>query len=75
MIKMTMLKLTVLKMTKIKFEFISEPDMCIFFEKGKNGGTSYISNNRYRKANNKWLKSYDTKQESSYDILRGEQFR
>ena len=49
-----MLKLTVLKMTKIKFEFISEPDMCIFFEKGKNGGgTSYISNNRYRKANNK----------------------
>ena len=53
MIKMKMLKLTVLKMTKIKFEFISEPDMCIFFEKGKNGGTSYISNNRYRKANNK----------------------
>ena len=40
-----------LKMTKIKLEFISYPDMYIFFEKGTRGGICYISG-RYRKANN-----------------------
>ena len=41
--------------------------MCIFFEKGMRGGVSYISN-RYSKANNKYLKSYDPKQESKHII-------
>ena len=53
-----------LKMTKIKLELIPDPDMNIFFEKG---AISYISN-RYSKANNKYLKSYDPKQESKYII-------
>ena len=35
--------------------------MYIFFEKGTRGGISYICN-RYSKANNKYLKSYDPKQ-------------
>ena len=35
--------------------------MYIFFEKVTRGGISYISN-RYSKANNKYLKSYDLKQ-------------
>ena len=41
--------------------------MYIFFEKGIRGGIFYISD-RYRKANNKYLKSYDAKQESKLII-------
>ena len=52
-----------LKITKIEFELITDPDMYIFFKKGTIGGISYISN-RYSKTNNKYLKSYDLKQES-----------
>ena len=51
-----------LKMRKIKPELIPDPDTYIFFEKGTRGGISYISN-RDSKANNKYLKSYDPKQE------------
>ena len=56
-----------LKMTKIKFELITDPDVYIFSEKGTRGGIFYISN-RYSKANNKYLKSYDPKQQSNHDI-------
>ena len=41
--------------------------MYIFFEKGTRGRISYISN-RYSKANNKYLKSYDPKEESKHII-------
>ena len=54
-----------LNMRKIKLELISDPDMYIFFEKGMRGGVSYISN-RYSKNNNRYLKSYDPKQESKH---------
>ena len=56
-----------LNMTKIKLELISDPDMYIFFEKGMRGDVSYVSN-RHSKANNKYLKSYDPKQESKHII-------
>ena len=56
-----------LKMTKNELELIPDPDMYIFFEKGTRGGIYYISY-RYSKANNKYLKSYDPKQESKYII-------
>ena len=56
-----------IKMTKVKLELISDPDMYIFFEKGTRGEISYISN-RYSKANNTFLKSYDPKQESKHII-------
>ena len=56
---------TILKMSKIKLELITDPDMWIFFKKGIRGWISYISN-RYIKANNKYLKSYDPKQESKH---------
>ena len=55
----------VLKVAKIKIELIPDRNMYVFFEKGIRGGISYISN-RYRKANNKYLKSYDPKQESKH---------
>ena len=58
---------TMLKMTKNEFEFIPGPDLYIFFEKNKKGRISYISN-RYSKANNKYLKSHDPKQESIHTI-------
>ena len=54
-------------MTKVEVALIPDPDMYIFFEKGTRGGVSYISN-RYSKANNKYLKSYDPKQESKHII-------
>ena len=52
-------------MIKIDLELILDPDRYIFFEKGTRGGISYISN-RYTKANNKYLKSYEPKQESKH---------
>ena len=60
-----------LKMRKIKPELIPDPETYIFFGKGTRGGISYISN-RDSKANNKYLKSYDPKQEWKYYILRRE---
>ena len=47
-------------MTKVELELIPDPDIYILFKKGTRGGTSYISN-RYSKAKNKYLKSYDPK--------------
>ena len=61
-----MCKLLMLNMTKVKLELLSDTD--IFFEKGMRGRVSYISN-RYSKANKKYLKSHDSKQESKDIIL------
>ena len=57
----------ILKMTKIKLELIRDPDMYIVFEKSIRDGISYISN-RCSKANNKYLKSCEPKQESKHII-------
>ena len=54
-----------LNMTKVELELISDPDIYIFFEKGMRKGVSFICN-RYSKANNKYLKFYDPKQESKH---------
>ena len=56
-----------LNTTKLELKLIPDPDMYIFFERGMTGGVSYISN-RYSKANNKYLKSCDPKQESKHII-------
>ena len=56
-----------LEVIKTKIELVSDPNMFIFFEEGMKGGISYISN-RYGKANNKCLKSYDPKEESKHII-------
>ena len=57
----------VLKMAKIELELVKDPGMYIFFEKRTRDGICYISN-RYSKANNKYLKSYDLKQKSKHII-------
>ena len=54
-----------LKMTDIKLELMTDIDMFQFIEKGMHGGTSYITN-RYGKANNKYMKTYDEKAPSKY---------
>ena len=41
--------------------------MCILFGKGMTGGLCYISK-RYSKGSNKYLKSYDPKQESEHTL-------
>ena len=57
-----------LKMTKIELKLIPDPDMHIFFQKGTRGGIYYISN-RHCIDNNKYLKSYDVKQEWKHIYL------
>ena len=57
-------------MLKLELEVIPDLYIYIFFEKGTRGRIFYICNN-YSKANNKYLKSYDWKQESKqYYVLR-----
>ena len=54
-----------LKMTNIKLELMTHIDMFQFIKKGMHGRVSYIMN-RYRKANNKYMKEYDEKVPSKY---------
>ena len=51
-----------LQITKYKLELIPDPGICLFFDKGIKGRIFYISN-RYSKAKNKYLKSYDPEKE------------
>ena len=54
-------------MTKTELDRIPDPDMYIFFEKSTRGGMSYTSNG-YSKASNKYLKSYDPKQDRKHIV-------
>ena len=56
-----------LNMTEVELKLFPDPRMYIFFENGTKDGVVYISN-RYSKANNKYLKSYDPEQESKHNM-------
>ena len=56
-----------LKTTGIKLDLISDIDMHLYIEKRMRGGISYISK-RYRKANNKFMWSYDSNEENKFII-------
>lgn len=54
-----------LKMTDIKLELITDISMFQFIEKVMHGGISYIAY-RYGKANDKYMKHYDSSKSSKY---------
>ena len=54
-----------LKMTYIELELISDFNMNLFTEKGMRGGISDIAK-RFSKANNKYMKCYDSSKPSIY---------
>ena len=56
-----------LKMTETELELISGIDMYLFVEKGMRRGISYIAE-IFRKANNKYIQSYDDKKPSKYIV-------
>ena len=54
-----------LKKTKVKLELLEDVDMLLMVEKGIRGGICHAIY-RYAKANNKYMKNYNEKEESSY---------
>ena len=54
-----------LKMTAIKLELLTDHNMILLFEKGMRGGMCNAVHN-YAKANNKYMKNYDSTKESTY---------
>ena len=56
---------TMLKMAGIELDLISDIDMHLFIKKGMTGGVSCISK-RHSNANNKYMKSYDSSEESKF---------
>jgi len=55
----------VIKYTRVNFELLIDIDMVIFVERGTRGNLSQYSN-RYARANNKYMPSYDPLKSLSY---------
>ena len=54
-----------LKKAEVKLELLSDNDMLLMVEEGIRGGMCHAIH-RYSKANNKYIKNYDGKEEPSY---------
>ena len=57
-----------LKMTVVELDLISHTDVHLFIEKGMRGGIFYIAKRCSNKANNKYMKCYNTSKKSIYTI-------
>ena len=55
-----------LKKTKVKLELLTDNDMLLMVEEGIRGRMCHAIH-RYATANNKYMKNYDEKEESSYN--------
>ena len=60
-----------LKMTGVELELISDVDMYLFIEKGMRGGTTSYIAKRHSKANNKYMKDYESDKEDEFIIYVG----
>ena len=56
---------TLFKKTKVRLELLTANDMLLMIEEGIRGGMCHVIH-RYVKANNKYMKNYDEKEESPY---------
>ena len=54
-----------LKKTNVKLELLANYNMLLMVEVGVKGGRCHVVD-RYAKANNKYMKNYDEKEESSF---------
>ena len=55
-----------LKYTQVKLDLLTDYDMLLMFENGIRGGYSGVLGDRYVKANNNYLKDYDSSKSSNY---------
>ena len=61
-----------LKMTDVKLRLLTDSDMHLFFEEGIRGGVSMITD-RYAKANHKYMKDFNPKEETLFHPVPGRQ--
>ena len=52
-------------MTKVELELLTDPEMVLLFETGIRGGITQCSK-RYAKANNKYIKDYNSNEINSF---------
>lgn len=57
-----------LKFTNVNIELITDPNIFLMFEQSKRGGFSGVCEQRYAKANNPYMKTYDNAKPNSYIV-------
>ena len=65
LITLGLVREAVLKKTKVKLDFLTDINLLLMAEKDVRGGICHTIH-RYMKANNEYMKNYDTNKDSSY---------